>query len=317
MTSQLELAARAEFAQVLTAWRTRRGLSKKQLAASMGYHASYISHMEAVRHHPTLEFACRAEAVLASGSEILTAYERCRLAAGEPPPPQVVRSEYEPSPMLPATIVVEEETATLTYTDGWYACRVERVVRNVGDRPVTNYPVRIDVDRFPDEPGVSRRLYAESPLRRSALDFVAEAGQGRTEPMDVRVTRTHDAYLKLALVFGNARARFPLYPGERTTIAYSYRVPASQWGNWFQREIRFPTKALTMSLRLPAGLAAEVGAESLSYAGIKAYSPTESPGENGTVVYTLRLRELLLTSQIRIRWRFAERAATGWTGLVA
>ena len=317
MTSQLELAARADFAQVLTAWRTRRGLSKKQLAASMGYHASYISHMEAVRHHPTLEFAARAEAVLASGSEIMAAYERCRQAAGEPAPPQVVRSDYEPSPMLPATIVVEDETAALTYDNGWYRCRVDRVVRNVGDRPVTCYPVRIDVDRFPDQPGVSRRLYAESPLQLSDLDFVAEAGEGRPEPMDVRVTRTHDAYLKLALVFGNARARFPLYPGERTTIAYSYRVPASQWGQWFQREIRFPTKALTMSLRLPAALAAEVGAEILSYAGIKAFSPTESPGENGTVVYTLRLRELLLTSQIRIRWRFAERAPTGWTDLAA
>ena len=317
MTSQLELAARADFAQALTAWRTRRGLSKKQLAASMGYHASYISHMEAVRHHPTLEFACRAEAVLASGSEIMTAYERCRQAAGEPAPPQLVRSEYEPSPILPATIVVEEETAALTYDDGWYRCRVDRVVRNVGDRPVTCYPVRIDVDRFPDQPGVSRRLYAESPLRLTDLDFVAEAGEGRPEPMDVRVTRTHDAYLKLALVFGNARARFPLYPGERTTISYSYRVPASLYGQWFQREIRFPTRALTMSLRLPAGLAAEVGAESLSYAGIKAFSPTESPGENGTVLYTLRLRELLLTSQIRIRWRFTERAPTGWTDLAA
>ncbi|GAB2620030.1 hypothetical protein Aab01nite_34280 [Paractinoplanes abujensis] len=317
MTSQLELAARTAFAQVLTAWRTRRGLSKKQLAASMGYHPSYVSHVESLRHHPTLEFACRAEAVLASGGEIISRYEQCRQAAGEPAPAPVLRNDYEPSPMLPATLVIEEENATLTYADGWYSCRVERVVRNVGDRPVTCYPVRVDVDRYPDQPGVSRRLYAESPLQLSDLGFEAHAGDDRPEPMDVRVTRASDAYVKMVLIFGNARARFPLYPGERTRVTYAYRVPASLWGQWFQRDIRFPTRALTMSLRLPAGLAAEVSAETLSYAGIKGFSPTESPGDNGTVVYTLRLRELLLTSQIRLRWRFADRAPTGWTDLAA
>jgi hypothetical protein len=64
-------------------------------------------------------------------------------------------------------------------------------------------------------------------------------------------------------------------------------------------------------------MGAEVSAESLSYAGIKGFSPTESPGENGTVVYTLRLRELLLTSQIRLRWRFDEPAPSGWADLAA
>ncbi len=320
MTSQLELAARTAFAQVLTDWRTRRGLSKKQLAASMGYHPSYISHVESLRHHPTFEFACRAEAVLASAGDLIARYEQCRLAAGEPAPAPVFRSDYEPSPMLPATLVIEEENATLTYADGWYSARVERVVRNVGDRPVTCFPVRVDVDRFPDQPGVSRRLYAESPLQLSDLDFSAFAASSlddRSEPMEVRVTRSSDAYVKMVLVFGNTRARFPLYPGERTRVTYSYRVPASLWGQWFQRDIRFPTRALTMSVRLPAALAAEVSAEILSYAGIKGFSPTESPGDNGTVLYTLRLRELLLTSQIRIRWRFAERAPTGWTDLAA
>ncbi|MFF5081315.1 multiprotein-bridging factor 1 family protein [Actinoplanes sp. NPDC000266] len=300
MTSQLEFAARSAFAQVLNAWRTRRGLSKKQLAASMGYHPSYISHVESLRHHPTFEFACRAEAVLASGSEIIEAYTGCRQATGELEP--AARSGYEPSQMLPATIVIEDELATLTYTDDWYVCRVERLVRNVGDRPVTTCPVRIDVDRFPDQPGVSRRLYQEKPLRLADLDFAAAAGE---ELMDVRVTRTSDAYLKLALVFGNARARFPLYPGEQTRVAYSYRVPASQYGQWFQREVRFPTRALTVSLRLPESLGAEVGAEVLSYAGIKSYTPTVAHADDGTVLHTMRMRELLLTSQVRLRWRFA------------
>jgi len=39
----------ADFAR----WRVERGMSKKQLAAAMGFDASYVSHVEARRHRPT------------------------------------------------------------------------------------------------------------------------------------------------------------------------------------------------------------------------------------------------------------------------
>ena len=39
-------------------------MSKKQLAAAMGFDPSYVSHVEARRHRPTEDFARRAEAVL-------------------------------------------------------------------------------------------------------------------------------------------------------------------------------------------------------------------------------------------------------------
>ena len=52
------------FVAELVRWRVDRGMSKKQLAAAMGFDPSYVSHVEARRHRPTEDFARRAEAVL-------------------------------------------------------------------------------------------------------------------------------------------------------------------------------------------------------------------------------------------------------------
>jgi hypothetical protein len=62
--------ASAEFVAEFARWRLERGMSKKQLAAEMGFDPSYLSHVEAHRHRPTEDFAKRAEAVLQSGGAI-------------------------------------------------------------------------------------------------------------------------------------------------------------------------------------------------------------------------------------------------------
>ena len=53
-----------------------------------------------------------------------------------------------------------------------------------------------------------------------------------------------DAFKELWLRFENERGRFPLYPGERAWIEYSYTVSDRKWGNWFQRAVRLPTQHL-------------------------------------------------------------------------
>src|SRR5689334_1751871 len=83
-TPQLERAADA-FAAALVQWRAERGLSKKRLAAEMGFDPSYISHIEARRHRPTEDFARRAESVLRAGGMIwqrFREYEDARVNAG-------------------------------------------------------------------------------------------------------------------------------------------------------------------------------------------------------------------------------------------
>ena len=51
-TSPVERAA-DQFVTALAQWRTERGMSKKQLAARMGFDPSYVSHVEGRRHKPT------------------------------------------------------------------------------------------------------------------------------------------------------------------------------------------------------------------------------------------------------------------------
>lgn len=301
MTQRTEHTARTVFAEVVAKWRTRRGFSQDHLAGLMGYHASYVSHMESARYRPTREFARRSEAVLAAGSEILHAFDHYRTTGGAAPGTPPATENFAPGPLLRATVMIEREEATLTYAEGAYTCRIERVLTNVGSQPVTTYPVRIDVDRFPDEPERSRRFYADRPLSLTRLRFAATLGH---EPMDVAVTGVRDSYLKLALTFANPRARFPLYPGEQATLAYSYTVPEAQYGQWFEREIRVPTRHLTMSVDLPAALDPVVTAATHSYLGTLEERPIRTAAGEGRERYQIHRPHALLTSHTRISWHF-------------
>jgi len=83
-TSPVERAA-DQFVTALAHWRVERGMSKKQLAARMGFDPSYVSHVEGRRHKPTEDFARRAEAVLGAGGVIwqrFQEYDELRHARG-------------------------------------------------------------------------------------------------------------------------------------------------------------------------------------------------------------------------------------------
>src|SRR6185312_9421182 len=105
--------ASAEFVTEFARWRLERGLSKKALAAEMGFDPSYLSHVEAHRHRPTEDFAKRAEAVLQAGGAAASGADRA--AAGS-------------DAWLPSStgLVVEREVARLSYVDGRYRCTVRR-----------------------------------------------------------------------------------------------------------------------------------------------------------------------------------------------
>src|SRR5689334_24100880 len=121
-TSPVERAA-DQFVSALAQWRIERGMTKKQLAARMGFDPSYVSHVEGRRHRPTEDFARRAEAVLDAGGVIwqrFREYDQLRHTRATP-------GHREPAPpgrwLPPGTgLVVERETATLTLVDGTYRC---------------------------------------------------------------------------------------------------------------------------------------------------------------------------------------------------
>jgi transcriptional regulator with XRE-family HTH domain len=243
------------FAGELRHWRELRGLSQKRLAAAMRYDPSYISKIEGGQQRPSSGFARRADEILGAGGALerrWREHESRRRAAGQngrhrPTPNRHGEADTGPAP--PA--IVEHDDAELRYAGGLYAITVRRLVRNAGEAPITSFPIRIAVDRFPDDPERSNRLYRECPLTLSELALDARCVG---EPMCVRVRHDRDACKELWLLFENRHGRFPLYPGETVCIEYGYRVSDEQWGQWFQRAVRLPTRRLSVTLRFPAAL---------------------------------------------------------------
>ena len=94
-------------------------MTKKQLAAQMGFDPSYVSHVEGRRHRPTEDFARRAEAVLGAGGAIWLRFQdyddlrHARRPARHP----LLRDPPVPEQWMPpgTGLIVEQEVASLAY----------------------------------------------------------------------------------------------------------------------------------------------------------------------------------------------------------
>jgi peptide deformylase len=305
-TSPVDRAA-DQFVTALAQWRVERGMTKKQLAARMGFDPSYVSHVEGRRHKPTEDFARRAEAVLAAGGAIwqrFQEYDELRHARGAP----VHRDPPVPAQWLPpgTGLIVEREFAALTYTDGAYRCRIRRSLYNAGTEPVTRYLMKIAVDRYPHDPAGSNRHHRQHPLTWEELDIEALAGEGEAvEPMQWRLKLDRDAAKEVWLLFANDQGQFPLYPGERTTIEYAYTVGEEKWGQWFQRAVRLPTRHLTVRLDFPVEFEPQVwGVETSLAAEVPVRTPLERHNEAGRAIFEWSTDAPLLNARYRLEWRF-------------
>lgn len=305
-TSPVDRAA-DQFVTALAQWRVERGMTKKQLAARMGFDPSYVSHVEGRRHKPTEDFARRAEAVLAAGGAIwqkFQEYDELRHARGAP----VHRDPPVPAQWLPpgTGLIVEREVAALTYTDGAYRCRIRRSLYNAGNEPVTRYLMKIAVDRYPHDPAGSNRHHRQHPLTWEELDIEALAGEGEAvEPMRWRLKLDRDAAKEVWLLFANDQGQFPLYPGERTTIEYAYTVGEEKWGQWFQRAVRLPTRHLTVRLDFPVEFEPQVwGVETSLAAEVPVRTPLERHNESGRAIFEWSTDAPLLNARYRLEWRF-------------
>ena len=310
-TSPVERAA-DQFVTALAHWRNERGMTKKQLAARMGFDPSYVSHVEGRRHKPTEDFARRAEAVLVAGGAIwqrFQEYDELRHARGntmhrDPPVPL----QWMP----PGTgLIVEREIAELTYTDRAYRCRIRRDLYNAGAEPVTRYLVKISVDRYPHDPAGSNRHHREHPLTFEEMDLEAYAGEGdAVEPMLWRLKLDRDAAKEIWLLFANDEGQFPLYPGDRTTIEYAYTVGEEKWGQWFQRAVRLPTRSLTVRLDFPVDFEPQVwGVETSLAAEVPVRTPLERHNEDLRAIFEWSTDAPLLNARYRLEWRFRGLAA--------
>lgn len=308
MTDPLVDRAADEFVAVLVQWRRDRGMSKKQLAAEMGFDPSYVSHVEARRHRPTEDFARRAEAVLNAAGTIwqrFRAYDEARQQVPAPavPRPRTDPTAIEPRPSSAGGLMVEHEEALLRYDRGTYSCLVRRHLYNAGSEPVTRYLIRIAVDRYPGEPERSNRHYRDHPLTWAELDLAARGGG---EPMTWRAKQDRDTFKEVWLLFENEETRFPLYPGRRTTIEYAYTVGEDKWGHWFQRAVRLPTNKITVRLDFPDDLRPAVwGMEtSLTAEAGALRNPVFEQHEAGRSLFTWSTEDPPLNARFRFEWRF-------------
>jgi transcriptional regulator with XRE-family HTH domain len=289
------------FAREVRTWRRVRGLSQKRLAELIGFDPSYVSHIESGRYAPSGVFAVRADHALATGGALRRRYDES--AAGSRPSAPASHPAASPD----ADIVVDREEARLSYVGGTYFCEVRRRVRNVGTRPVVRHPVRIWPDRFPGDPEQSLKWYREHPVTLEELNFTAELDGTESGRIEWSITQDRDSYKKLYILFKTGDVKRHLYPGDATTICYRYQMSELQWGQWFQREVRFLTRDLAMVLELPTVARPTVWGT---------YAPMSSePGPLPTPVTKVEIGDRTrfswftthppLLTAIRLEWRFA------------
>lgn len=295
------------FIAELRHWREVAGYSQKALAKLVGYDASYVSKVERGTVVPSRSFAQAADQHLRAGRALIrrwkdvheVAASGSRTRHADYPPVPVDDPQSAPGPSL----IVEHEHAELIYSDGVFHTRIRRKLQNVGAEPVTQYLIRIAVDRYPGDPDRSNQLYREQPLTWEEIGLAARCGD---EPMTWRVKHDRDAFKELWLLFENCDGKFPLYPGEMAWIEYVYAVCADKWGPWWQRAIRLPTRRVSMVLDFPAELQPAVwGMETSMCAESTAFrTPITRQESDDRVLFTWSTEDPPLHARYRIEWKF-------------
>lgn len=295
------------FIAELRHWREVSGYSQKALAKLVGYDASYVSKVERGTVVPSRSFAQAADQHLHAGRALIRRWKDLHEtpASGSSTrhadhlPVPVDDPQSAPGPAL----IVEHEHAELIYRDGIFRTRIRRRLQNVGVEPVTQYLIRIAVDRYPGDPDRSNQLYRDHPLTWEEIGLAARCGD---EPMTWRVKHDRDAFKELWLLFENCDGKFPLYPGEAAWIEYIYTVCADKWGPWWQRAIRLPTRRVSMLLDFPADLQPVVwGMETSMSAESTAFrTPIVRDESDGRALFTWSTEEPPLHAWYRVEWRF-------------
>ena len=296
----------AAFIAELKHWREVAGVSQKGLAKLVEYTPSYVNKVERGTVIASRSFAESSDKELHAGRAVARRWKEMHEAlielsggSARPGDPAVDDAQLA----LGQHLVVEEEVAELAYQDRVYHSRIRRHLRNMGSEPVTQYLIRIAVDRYPGDPERSNRLYREDPLTWEEIGLSATCGE---EPMTWRVKHDRDAFKELWLLFENQDGRFPLYPGESTWIDYVYEVSSRKWGPWWARAIRLPTHRLSMTVTFPARLQPVVWGIMTSMAADASPFPTPIARhqDGDQVVFSWSTEDPPLRGGYRIEWKF-------------
>jgi hypothetical protein len=257
----------------------------------MLFDPSYVSHIESGRHRPTEDFARRADDVLRAEGMLLSLWRTYdnsrprRTGSGSVPPDQAG---------LTAELVVEHEEALMRYDGERYRITIRRQLYNGHADPVARYFIKIAVDEFSDSPLTWQELDLRATCRGLDMSWVAN--------LDLAALK------EVWLLFENSLGQFPLYPGDRTWIEYSYTVDRDKWGSWFQRAIRLPTGRLSVRMLFPAELTVQVwGIEMLMTSSRGGeLNPIGCSTADGLTEYTWETTSPPLHARYRLEWSFIE-----------
>jgi transcriptional regulator with XRE-family HTH domain len=285
------------FAAELRRLRARRGWTQKQLAAEMGFHPSYVSHVEAGRHPPTEDFAQRADHCLGAAGAVWRLFDEFHRAHGHdlrPPAPL-------PSlPMARPPLVVKRDEIEYRLDGGRYVVHTRLRLHNSGTDPITHVTAQVEGNRYAEDPEAARRFYSLQPLSWDELDFHAACGR---QPLDWDPVTDRDSFKEVRLLFKNPQGRFPLQPGQERDVQYRYVLPESKAGHQVQRSVRMYTHELVMSAVFPVGW--DPGwvwaVEDSMYAADRAHVWTRQVTPAG-VTYSVRIISPPLIAAYRLEW---------------
>ncbi|WP_035287473.1 peptide deformylase [Actinokineospora spheciospongiae] len=298
------------FIAELRHWREVAGMSQKALAGAVGYDPSYVSKVERGSVMPSRSFAESADQHMRAGRALIRRWNDLHGSTVRAGPQERATERGAPDDPQSApgpSLIVEHELAELSYIETGHGpmwrTHIRRQLHNVGTEPVTQYLIRIAVDRFPGEPERSNRLYREDPLTWDEVGLRARSGD---EAMTWSVKHDRDAFKELWLLFENEDGRFPLYPGDSTWIDYTYTVAAHKWGPWWQRAIRLPTRRLSMAIDFPATLDPALwGMETSMSAEAHAFrTPIRRDSDTDRAIFTWSTEDPPLHARYRIEWKF-------------
>jgi transcriptional regulator with XRE-family HTH domain len=202
------------FIAELRHWREVAGYSQKALAPLVGYTASYVSKVERGTILASRSFAESADQHLRAGRAIIRRWKDMHdalveLSTGGERHDELAADDPQSAPG--PDLVVDHEHSELTFRDGMYKTRIRRQLRNTGTQPVTQYLIRIAVDRYPGDPQRSNQLYREDPLTWQEIGLTATCGD---EPMTWRAKHDRDAFKEVWLLREPRRPLPPVSRGE-------------------------------------------------------------------------------------------------------
>ncbi len=252
-----------------------------------------MSHVESGRHRPTEDFARRADDALRAQGELLSLWRTYDVCRDRSNTRRAVAGEPATTRVPPAELVVEHEEALMRYDGERYRITIRRHLHNRHPDPVARYFIKIAVDELTDGPLTWEELGLTATCRDLEMTW--------TTNLDVAALK------EIWLLFENDRGEFPLHPGERTWIEYSYTVDEDKWGSWFQRAIRLPTNQLSVRMLFPAELSPEVwGTEVLMVNSRRGdLAPIVCIPQGKWVEYTWGTQHPPLHARYRLEWSFS------------